>query len=159
MLQREEIFIQFCKYKYSINLWSFPKNVLIRLYNCSLLSTIRYIVVTSKLLAMNSNREVKHHVYVKRRTQICSTWPSFPVTCCLRFIISTHKLVVSRNFLSIRIVLNCFYLLIFYFEKFSTWTWRLPYTWRLNSLINGSIIPGDQRWQKYQRLNTSTKRE
>ena len=34
--------------------------------------------------------------------------------------ISTHKLVVSRNFLSRRIVLSCFYLLIFYFEKFST---------------------------------------
>ena len=38
----------------------------------------------------------------------------------LQFIISTHKLVVSRNFLSIRIVWSCFYLLIFYFEKFAT---------------------------------------
>ena len=38
-----------------------------------------------------------------------------------------HKLVVSCNFLSIRIVLSCFYLLIFYFEKFSTWIWRLPF--------------------------------
>ena len=44
------------------------------------------------------------------------------------------NLVVSRNFLSIRIVLSCFYPLIFYFEKFSTWIWRLPYTWSLNSL-------------------------
>ena len=38
------------------------------------------------------------------------------------------NLVVSRNFLSIRIVLSCFYLLIFYFEKFLTsisraWNW------------------------------------
>ena len=31
-----------------------------------------------------------------------------------------HKLVVSRNFLSIRIFLSCFYPLICYFEKFST---------------------------------------
>ena len=38
----------------------------------------------------------------------------------IRHCISTHKLEVSRNFLSIRIVLSCFYLLIFYFEKFST---------------------------------------
>ena len=33
---------------------------------------------------------------------------------------------------------NCFelfYLLIFYFVKFSTWIWRLPYTWSLNSLL------------------------
>ena len=26
-----------------------------------------------------------------------------------------------------RIVLSCFYLLIFHFEKFSTWIWRLPF--------------------------------
>ena len=39
------------------------------------------------------------------------------------------------HFLSIKIVLSCFYLLSFYFEKFSTWIWRLPYTWSLNSLI------------------------
>ena len=43
------------------------------------------------------------------------------------FIISTNKLVVSRNFLSIRIVLSCFYLFIFYVEIFSTWIWRLPF--------------------------------
>ena len=36
------------------------------------------------------------------------------------FIISTRKLAVSRNFLSIRIVLSRFHLLILYFEKFST---------------------------------------
>ena len=125
------------------------------------------------------NREVKHHVYVKQRTQICTTWQSSPFTCRLLFIISgvswccgnycllafvlwcgycsvsfqsfvlrhwcpqhqettiisTHKLVVSRNFLTKRIVLSCFYLLIFYFAKFSTWIQRLPYTWCLNSLI------------------------
>ena len=34
--------------------------------------------------------------------------------------VSKHKLVVSSNFLSIRIVLSCFYQLIFYFENFST---------------------------------------
>ena len=36
-------------------------------------------------------------------------------------VVSVHTyLVVSRNFLSIRIVLSCFYLLIFYFEKLPT---------------------------------------
>ena len=59
----------------------------------------------------------------KEQTRICTTWPSFLFTCHLLFIISTHKLVDSRNFLSIRIVLSCFYLLIFYFKKFSTWIW------------------------------------
>ena len=70
-------------------------------------------------------REDKHHVYVKRQTRICATWPSFPISCCLLFIISTPTLVVSNNFSSIRIVLSCFYLLIFYFEKFSTWIWYM----------------------------------
>ena len=72
-------------------------------------------------------REVKHHVYVKRQTRICTTWPSFPFTCRLLFIISTQKLVVSLKILSIRIVWSCFYLLVLYFEKFSTWIRRLPF--------------------------------
>ena len=38
----------------------------------------------------------------------------------LLFIISTHKLEVLRNFLSIRIVLGCFYLLIFLFWEIFT---------------------------------------
>ena len=71
--------------------------------------------------------EVKHHLYVKRQTRICTTWSTFLLTCRLRFIISTHNLVVSRNFLSIRIVLSFFYLPIFYSEKFLTWIWRLPF--------------------------------
>ena len=43
------------------------------------------------------------------------------------FIISTHKLVVSRIFYVQKNFLRCFYLLIFYFEKFSTWIWRFPF--------------------------------
>ena len=55
------------------------------------------------------------------KTGGCVADLSFPYTCRLLFNISKHKLVVSHNFLSIRIVLSCFHLLIFYFEKFSTW--------------------------------------
>ena len=66
------------------------------------------------------NREIKHHVYVKWQTWICTMWPSFLFTCRLLFIISTPKLVVSLDFSSIRIVLSCSYRLIFYFENFST---------------------------------------
>ena len=93
-------------------------------------------------------REVKHRVYVKRQALICTMWPSFPFTCRLLFIISTHKLVVSRNFLSIRIVLNCFYLLIFYFEKFSTWICRLPYRWR-SSLYFRSVLMYHVKFGKF----------
>ena len=63
----------------------------------------------------------------------CNFWKYHPISWCVfscprssigkiydlspPLIISTSKLVVSRNFLSIRIVLNCFYQLIFYFLK------------------------------------------
>ena len=67
------------------------------------------------------NREAKNHVHGKREFV-----PRDQVFLYL-FIISTNKLVVSRNFLSIRIVWSCFYLFIFYVEKFSTWIWRLPF--------------------------------
>ena len=40
--------------------------------------------------------------------------------------------------LSIRIVLDCFYLLIFYFEKFSTHVCRSPYAANVN--LNLSIV-------------------
>ena len=58
--------------------------------------------------AYSINREVKHHVYVKRQMWICTTWSSFRPLCHLLFIISRHKLVVSCNFLSIRIFLAVF---------------------------------------------------
>ena len=35
--------------------------------------------------------------------------------------------------LTIGIVPDCFYLLIFYSEKFSTWVWRLPFA------VNGNL--------------------
>ena len=62
-----------------------------------------------------------------------TTWPSFPFTCRLLFLhincsSSFTQFLIHKNFFS------CFYLLIFYFENFSTWIWHLPYTWRLNFL-------------------------
>ena len=41
--------------------------------------------------------------YVKRQTRICTTWPCLSLACHLMFIISTHKLVVSRNLIFIKI--------------------------------------------------------
>ena len=56
----------------------------------------------------------KHHFLVKQQTWISTTWPSFLDL----FVIYFHTI-----FLSIRILLSCLYLLIFYFEKLSTWIW------------------------------------
>ena len=97
------------------------------------------------------NREIKHHVYVKWQTRICTTWPSFLFTCRLLFIISTPKLVVSLDFSSIRIVLSCYYLLIFYFEisQLKSDVCRLPYTWNLNSLISNVMSYRRKMWLLY----------
>ena len=53
--------------------------------------------------------------------------------------ISSFRLV-----LSITIVLDCFYLLIYYFEKFSTRVWRLPFA--VNVTLNLSINTNKQRF-------------
>ena len=54
-------------------------------------------------------REVKLHVYVKRQTRICMYHVTkFPLHLSFLISISTHKLVVSRNFVFIGIVLNRF---------------------------------------------------
>ena len=60
------------------------------------------------------NREIKRHDYAKRQTWICTTWPGFVLNWRLLFITA-------------RVVLNSFYLLIYYSEKFSTWIWRYPF--------------------------------
>ena len=45
--------------------------------------------------------------------------------------------------LAIGIVCDCFYLLIFYSEKFSTWVWRLPFAVNVNLHLatnNGNTV-------------------
>ena len=74
-------------------------------------------------------REVKRHVYVKRQTRICTTRLSFLSICRLLFNISTPSLVVEL-FLSAHFL---------YFEKLSSWIWRLSYTWS-NSLLPPSSL-------------------
>ena len=73
----------------------------------------------------------------------------------LLFIISTNKISSFTPVLYVTIVLNSFYLLIFYSEKFSTWIWRFPFSINLN--VNLSIeshvydkrefLPRDQVFQ------------
>ena len=69
----------------------------------SLVFTLLYPYLPLSLWRLFNNNEVKHHVYVK-------LYPvtKFLFTCPLLFVISTHTLVVSRNFSLIRTVLSCF---------------------------------------------------
>ena len=74
------------------------------------------------------------------KTRICTTWPSFPIICRLLFIISTHNLVVSRNFLSNKTCFELFLSAHFLFWEILNWNLtfavcRLPYMWNLNSLM------------------------
>ena len=75
------------------------------------------------------NREIKHRVFGKRQTYICTTWPSFPVNCRLPVYYNYTKIGRFTSILFITIVLIC-WLLTSHFEKFSTWifeSWiRLP---------------------------------
>ena len=51
----------------------------------------------------------------------------FPISFCVLFVTSAQKLVVHASFIR----KNCFKLalsMFFYFEKFSTWIWRLPFS-------------------------------
>ena len=61
------------------------------------------------------NGEVKHNVYVKRQRRICTMWLSFPFTCRLRFIISTHNF---SSFTQSFIHKNCFELFLFAYFLF-----------------------------------------
>ena len=78
------------------------------------------------------NREIKIHVYPERQTWICTTWPSFSPHFPFTVYCFYTKISSFMPALSIRIALDCFYLLIFYFEKFSTDVCRLPYAVNVN---------------------------
>ena len=77
------------------------------------LSWARFLTI-NKLLAnwaglkSFKNREVKHRVYDKRGTWICTWWPCFPFTYRLLFVMTTGKPVNSRTFFPIRLFLAVF---------------------------------------------------
>ena len=83
-------------------------------------------------------REIKIHVYPKRQTWLCTTWPSFSPYFPFTVYCFYTKISSFMPALSIRIALDCFYLLIFYSEKFSTDVCRLPYAVNVN--LNLSYI-------------------
>ena len=93
----------------------------------NLAATSRVICVRYWLYRGIGNREFKTHVCAKRQTWICAAWPSFTLNCRLLFITSTQKKSSFTPVLSIRIVMDRFYLFIVCSEKFSTWISRLPF--------------------------------
>ena len=87
--------------------------------------------------------EIKNHVYGKRQRNLYHVTKFYVF---LSFTVHYFCTKISRfsRVLSIRFVLGCFYLLIFYFEKFSTSIWRLPFAVKvtLHSLSSiSSILP------------------
>ena len=76
----------------------------------------------------------------KRQTLIYTTWPSFSFTWSWRllfnFFLNFTKIARFTPILSIRIVLNCFYLLISH-ENFSRWISRLAFA--VNAMLLKSL--------------------
>ena len=58
--------------------------------------------------------------------------------------------------LSIRIALDCFYLLIFYSEKFSTDVCRLPYAVNVNLNLSNNSLRAP--WKTYAKIEPKSKR-
>ena len=69
------------------------------------------------------------------RSLVCN----FNFNCRLLFIISTQISSFMQFFIHKNCFLSCFYLLIFYFEKFSTWVWRLPFA--VYVMLKLSFVP------------------
>ena len=67
--------------------------------------------------------------------------------------LSAPKLVALRKFYSIIIVLDCFYLFIFCFEKFWTWIWRLEMTKNLSIV---SVNWTTQTWHANEKQGLTT---
>ena len=63
------------------------------------------------------NREIKHRVFGKRQTYICTTWPSFPVNCRLPVHYNYTKIGRFTPILFITTALIC-WPLISHFVKF-----------------------------------------
>ena len=88
--------------------------------------------------------EIKNHVYGKRQRNLYHV-SKFYVFLSFTFHYFCTKVSRFWRVLSIRFVLGCFYLLSFYFEKFSTSIWRLPFAVKvtLNLSIISSILRRD----------------
>ena len=71
--------------------------------------SVRWSALRDGFEDTSNTREVNIHINVKWQTRICTTWPSFLITCRLLFIISTPEVVVSCNFF---IHKNCFELFL-----------------------------------------------
>ena len=92
-----------------------------------LAATSRVICVRYWLYRGIGSREFRTHVCAKRQTWICAAWPSFTLNCRLLFITSTKIKSSFTPVLSVRIVMDRFYLFMVCSEKFSTWISRLPF--------------------------------
>ena len=77
----------------------------------------------------------------KRQTWIYTAWPSFPLI--FPFTLSCFYIKISSfmSVLTIEIVQDCFYPLICYSEKFSTWVWRLPFAVNVNLNLSNAEKP------------------
>ena len=89
-------------------------------------------------IQLDANREINIHVYAKRQTWICTTWPSFTLIFRLLFIASTQNISSFMPVLLHRNRSRLFLSAYFLFWEFSTLVWRLLFAVNLN--LNLSIL-------------------
>ena len=72
---------------------------------------------------------IESRVYGKRQTANVNLYQKTKFSLYASFTVhySFSKMSSFTPVLSLKTVLDSFYLLIFYLEKFSTWKWRLPF--------------------------------
>ena len=118
-------------------LWQFSKTLIIS-------SSVK---ITNKFLTMMVSTSVdcgtSFRIFPIVNVIRLSGNPSFANNFWARSITpgKSNRTPLTFRFIYIRIVLDSFYLFIFYSKKFSTWIWRLPPTWLVISLMCPSPPP------------------
>ena len=79
--------------------WSL-KNLLVPIHSKLHLKSCDYLYKYGRyrdVMRKRFIRWIKSHVYAKRQSWICTTWPSFVLNCRLLFITSTHASFIQKN--------------------------------------------------------------
>ena len=102
------------------------------LFSAKVIYQSRAMNALINMVLITNDREITIHVYSKTADvnlyHVTKFSPYFPFTLYYFYTKRSSFIPV----LTIWIFRDCFYLLIFYSEKFSTWVWRLPFAVNVN---------------------------
>ena len=116
------------------------------LFSANVIYQSRAMNALINMVLITNDREITIHVYSKTADvnlyHVTKFSPYFPFTLYYFYTKRSSFIPV----LTIWIFRDCFYLLIFYSEKFLTWVWRLPFAVNVNlNLSNNSYFTSAAR--------------